>query len=142
MYPRRKTDSDSARFPAVTLSERENNPGALPSLSWADELGITELPDPEIICDVAVVGGGSRRTRGRSLCGLRRTLHDSHRRDGPQEDRAGASSKIENYLGFPPPASAANSLATRATSAGIEISAYTLRFREKFITIEQVGGMQ
>ena len=24
----------------------------------ADELGITELPDPEMICDVAVVGAG------------------------------------------------------------------------------------
>ena len=66
----------------------------------ADELGITELPDPKIIFDVAVVGGGPAGLAAAVYAaseGLSTVVVESLAPGG----QAGTSSKIENYLGFP-----------------------------------------
>ena len=66
----------------------------------ADELGITELPDPKMTCDVAVVGAGPAGLAAAVYAaseGLCTTVIEGMAPGG----QAGASSKIENYLGFP-----------------------------------------
>jgi thioredoxin reductase (NADPH) len=66
----------------------------------ADILGITELPDPKIIFDVAVVGGGPAGLAAAVYAaseGLSTVVVESLAPGG----QAGTSSKIENYLGFP-----------------------------------------
>jgi thioredoxin reductase (NADPH) len=66
----------------------------------ADELGITEMPEPRKVYDVTVVGGGpgglaaAVYAASEGLCTL---LVESVAPGG----QAGTSSKIENYLGFP-----------------------------------------
>jgi thioredoxin reductase (NADPH) len=66
----------------------------------ADELGISELPDKEIIYDVAVVGAGPAGLAAAVYAaseGLSTVVIEGIAPGG----QAGTSSKIENYLGFP-----------------------------------------
>jgi thioredoxin reductase (NADPH) len=86
-------------LPAVILSDgRTLHRPTITQL--ADELGITELPDPEMIYDVTVVGAGPSGlaaavyAASEGLC----TIVIEGTAPGGQ---AGTSSKIENYLGFP-----------------------------------------
>ena len=84
----------------------------------ADELGITELPDPTMIYDVAVVGAGPSGlaaavyAASEGLC----TIVVEGTAPGGQ---AGTSSKIENYLGFPTGISGSGWRAGR--SSGVEV---------------------
>jgi thioredoxin reductase (NADPH) len=66
----------------------------------ADELGITENPDPHTIYDVAVVGAGPSGLAAAVYAaseGLSTIVIEGTAPGG----QAGTSSKIENYLGFP-----------------------------------------
>ena len=66
----------------------------------ADALGLTELLDPGVIFDVAVVGAGPAGLAAAVYAaseGLRTIVIESLAPGG----QAGTSSKIENYLGFP-----------------------------------------
>ena len=57
------------RYPAVTLYDGRTL--YRPTIAeLADELGITELPDPQVVYDVTVVGGRSLRSCGGGICGL------------------------------------------------------------------------
>ena len=88
-----------SELPAVVLTDgRRLRRPTITQL--ADELGITELPDPAMIYDVAVVGAGPSGlaaavyAASEGLC----TICIEGTAPGGQ---AGTSSKIENYLGFP-----------------------------------------
>ena len=66
----------------------------------ADELGITEVPEPHAIYDVAVVGAGPAGLAAAVYAaseGLSTIVIEGNAPGG----QAGTSSKIENYLGFP-----------------------------------------
>jgi len=93
------TSPEDGDLPSVSLSDgRILTRPTIPEL--ADELGITELPNPEIVYDVAVVGAGPAGlaaavyAASEGLC----TIVIEGLAPGGQ---AGTSSKIENYLGFP-----------------------------------------
>jgi thioredoxin reductase (NADPH) len=104
----------------------------------ADDLGITELPDPEMIYDVAVVGAGPAGlaaavyAASEGLC----TIAIESTAPGGQ---AGASSKIENYLGFPTGISGQR-LASRAQLQALKFGVRFAISRET-ITAEQVDGI-
>src|SRR6267378_7395922 len=93
------SENDGGLLPAVVLSDgRIMRRPTIPEL--ADELGITELPEPEMICDVAVVGAGPAGLAAAVYAaseGLCTTVIEGMAPGG----QAGASSKIENYLVFP-----------------------------------------
>ena len=78
----------------------------------ADELGITEMPDPSVIYDVAIVGAGPAGLAAAVYAaseGLTTVVIEGIAAGG----QAGTSSMIENYLGFPTGISG-QGLATRA----------------------------
>jgi thioredoxin reductase (NADPH) len=131
------TDGDNASLPAVIVSEdRILRRPSVPEL--ADELGITELPDPGVICDVVVVGAGPAGLAAAVYAaseGLRTTVIEGIAPGG----QAGASSKIENYLGFPAGISG-QGLASRAQLQALKFGVKFAISRE-VITIEQVDGI-
>ena len=130
------SDTESS-MPAVALSD-----GRVlhrPTISeLADELGITELPDPEIIYDVTVVGAGPAGlaaavyAASEGLC----TIIIEGTAPGGQ---AGTSSKIENYLGFPTGISGQR-LASRAQLQALKFGVRFAISRE-VVTVEQIGGI-
>jgi thioredoxin reductase (NADPH) len=130
-------DHDRAQLPAVTLSDgRVMWRPSIPEL--ADELGITELPDPDLVCDVAVVGAGPAGLAAAVYAtseGLCTTVLEGMAPGG----QAGASSKIENYLGFPAGISG-QGLASRAQLQALKFGAHFAIARE-VITIEQMDGI-
>jgi thioredoxin reductase (NADPH) len=143
-YPHRIVDisaedieNDCAPLPAVILSDgRTMRRPSIPEL--ADELGITELPDPEMTCDVAVVGAGPAGLAAAVYAaseGLCTTVIEGMAPGG----QAGASSKIENYLGFPAGISG-QQLATRAQLQALKFGVHFAISRE-VITIEQLDGI-
>jgi thioredoxin reductase (NADPH) len=124
-------------LPAVVLSDgRTLNRPTIAEL--ADELGITELPDPEMIYDVIVVGAGPAGlaaavyAASEGLC----TLVIEGTAPGGQ---AGTSSKIENYLGFPTGISGQR-LASRAQLQALKFGVRFAISRE-VVTAEQVDGI-
>lgn len=131
------TDNDSALLPAVVLSDgRILRRPSIPEL--ADELGITELPDPEMICDVAVVGAGPAGLAAAVYAaseGLCTTVIEGMAPGG----QAGASSKVENYLGFPAGISG-QQLATRAQLQALKFGVQFAISRE-VNAIEQIDGI-
>jgi thioredoxin reductase (NADPH) len=131
------TDNDSALLPAVVLSDgRILRRPSIPEL--ADELGITEFPDPEMICDVAVVGAGPAGLAAAVYAaseGLCTTVIEGMAPGG----QAGASSKVENYLGFPAGISG-QQLATRAQLQALKFGVHFAISRE-VIAIEQINGI-
>ena len=123
--------------PAVRLSDgRVLHQPTIPQL--ADELGITELPDPELIYDVAVVGAGPSGlaaavyAASEGLC----TIVIEGLAPGGQ---AGTSSKIENYLGFPT-GIGGQQLASRAQLQALKFGVQFAISRET-VTIQQVDGI-
>ena len=109
-----------------------------PSRELADELGITELPDPEMIYDVTVVGAGPSGlaaavyAASEGLC----TIVIEGTAPGGQ---AGTSSKIENYLGFPTGISGQR-LASRAQLQALKFGVRFAISRE-VVTAEQIDGI-
>ena len=128
---------DSALLPAVILWDgRIMRRPAIPDL--ADELGITELPDPEVLYDVAVVGAGPAGLAAAVYAaseGLSTTVIEGIAPGG----QAGASSKIENYLGFPAGISG-QQLASRAHLQALKFGVHFAISRE-VISIEQIENI-
>ena len=129
--------SGTAKLPAVRLSDgRVMHRPTIPEL--ADELGITELPDPDLIYDVAVVGAGPSGlaaavyAASEGLC----TIVIEGLAPGGQ---AGTSSKIENYLGFPT-GIGGQQLASRAQLQALKFGVEFAISRET-VTVEQVDGI-
>jgi thioredoxin reductase (NADPH) len=130
------SDRDST-LPSVVLTDgRTLHRPTITQL--ADELGITELPDPDMIYDVAVVGAGPSGlaaavyAASEGLC----TLVIEGTAPGGQ---AGTSSKIENYLGFPTGISGQR-LASRAQLQALKFGVRFAISRE-VITAQQVDGI-
>jgi thioredoxin reductase (NADPH) len=126
-----------ARFPAVILSDtRTLHRPTITQL--ADELGISELPDPTMIYDVTVVGAGPSglaaavSAASEGLC----TIVIEGTAPGGQ---AGTSSKIENYLGFPSGISG-HRLASRAQLQALKFGVRFAISRE-IVTAEQIDGI-
>jgi thioredoxin reductase (NADPH) len=124
-------------LPAVILSDgRTLHRPTITQL--ADELGITELPDPEMIYDVAVVGAGPSGLAAAVYAaseGLCTIVIESTAPGG----QAGTSSKIENYLGFPTGISGQR-LASRAQLQALKFGVRFAISRET-TTAEQVDGI-
>ncbi len=78
----------------------------------ADELGLTELLDPEMTYDLAVIGAGPSGLAA-AVYGASEGLTTIAIEGIAPGGQAGTSSKIENYLGFPTGVSG-QELATRA----------------------------
>src|SRR5580698_5064906 len=128
---------NESTLPAVLLSDGRTL--QRPTITQlADELGITELPDPEMIYDVTVVGAGPSGlaaavyAASEGLC----TIAIESIAPGGQ---AGASSKIENYLGFPTGVSGQR-LASRAQLQALKFGVHFAISRET-VTADQVGGI-
>ena len=124
-------------LPAVLLSDgRTLHRPTIAEL--ADELGITELPDPGMIYDVVVVGAGPAGlaaavyASSEGLC----TLVIEATAPGGQ---AGTSSKIENYLGFPTGISG-NRLASRAQLQALKFGVRFAISRD-VVSVQQDGGI-
>jgi thioredoxin reductase (NADPH) len=124
-------------LPAVILSDgRTLHRPTIAQL--ADELGITELPDPEMIYDVTVVGAGPSGLAAAVYAaseGLCTIVIESTAPGG----QAGTSSKIENYLGFPTGISGQR-LASRAQLQALKFGVRFAISRET-ITAEQIDGI-
>jgi thioredoxin reductase (NADPH) len=126
-----------ARLPAVQLSDgRVLRQPTIPEL--ADELGITELPDPELIYDVAVVGAGPSGLAAAVYAaseGLSTIVIEGLAPGG----QAGTSSKIENYLGFPT-GIGGQQLASRAQLQALKFGVQFAISRET-VTVQQMDGI-
>lgn len=124
-------------LPAVTLSD--GRVLSRPTIAEvADELGITELPDPEMTYDVAVVGagpGGLAAAVYAASEGLCTIVIESIAPGG----QAGTSSKIENYLGFPTGVSG-QQLASRAHLQALKFGVRFAISRET-IMVDQADGV-
>ena len=113
-YPHRQFDTEHDPDAGGFLECFELKPDQLPVLILpgnvvlrnpgnsvlADALGLTETLDPDIIYDVAVIGGGPAGLAAAVYAaseGLSTIVLESTAPGG----QAGTSSKIENYLGFP-----------------------------------------
>jgi thioredoxin reductase (NADPH) len=150
-YPHRivEASAEEASLPDDDLSDHESTLPAVilsdgrtlhrPTITQlADELGITELPDPEMIYDVTVVGAGPSGlaaavyAASEGLC----TIVIEGTAPGGQ---AGTSSKIENYLGFPTGISGQR-LASRAQLQALKFGVRFAISRET-ITAEQIDGI-
>ncbi len=124
-------------LPAVILSDGRTL--YRPTIAeLADELGITELPDPEMIYDVIVVGAGPAGLAAAVYAaseGLCTIVIESTAPGG----QAGTSSKIENYLGFPTGISGQR-LASRAQLQALKFGVRFAISRE-VVTAEQIDGL-
>jgi len=123
--------------PAVVLSDgRRLVRPTIPEL--ADELGITELPDSEVIYDVAVVGAGPSGLAAAVYSaseGLSTIVIEGIAPGG----QAGTSSKIENYLGFPTGISG-QQLASRAQLQALKFGVHFAISRDT-VTAEPINGI-
>lgn len=126
-----------ADFPAVVLSD--GRVMVRPTIAdLADELGLTEVPDPEMIYDVAVVGAGPSGLAAAVYAaseGLSTIVVEGVAPGG----QAGSSSKIENYLGFPTGVSGAQ-LASRAHLQALKFGVHFAISRET-VTTQQTNGI-
>jgi thioredoxin reductase (NADPH) len=131
-----KADDDS-NLPAVVMSD--GRVLVRPTIAaLADELGITEPPNPQTIYDVTVVGAGPAGLAAAVYAaseGLS-TLVVERIAPGGQ---AGTSSKIENYLGFPTGVSG-QQLASRAHLQALKFGVHFAISRE-IVTAEQMDGI-
>ena len=104
----------------------------------ADELGITELPEPHTIYDVAVVGAGPAGLAAAVYAaseGLSTIVVEGNAPGG----QAGTSSKIENYLGFPTGVSGAQ-LASRGHLQALKFGVHFAISRD-VVSAAQVDGL-
>lgn len=132
-----QTSADEGDFPGVRLPDgRLLRRPEVPEL--ADELGITELPHPDVIYDVAVVGAGPAGlaaavyAASEGLC----TIVIEGLAPGGQ---AGTSSRIENYLGFPS-GIGGQELASRAHFQALKFGVHFAISRET-IAMESFDGI-
>jgi thioredoxin reductase (NADPH) len=128
---------NDSELPVVVLSDGRVWPR--PTITaLADELGITELPNSEMTYDVAIVGGGPAGLAAAvyaSSEGLSTIVIEGTAPGG----QAGASSKIENYLGFPTGVSG-QQLASRAHLQALKFGVHFAISRET-VAAEQVDGI-
>lgn len=133
----RVEDMETLELPSVVMSD--GRVLVRPSISHlADELGITELPDPHTVYDVAVVGAGpsglaaavNAASEGLSTIVIEGTAPGG---------QAGTSSKIENYLGFPTGVSGAQ-LASRGHLQALKFGVQFVISRE-IVRTQQTGGI-
>jgi thioredoxin reductase (NADPH) len=104
----------------------------------ADGLGITELPEPHTIYDVAVVGAGPAGLAAAVYAaseGLSTIVIEGNAPGG----QAGTSSKIENYLGFPTGVSGAQ-LASRGHLQALKFGVHFAISRD-VVSAAQVDGL-
>ncbi len=104
----------------------------------ADELGITEVPEPHTIYDVAVVGAGPAGLAAAVYAaseGLSTIVIEGNAPGG----QAGTSSKIENYLGFPTGVSGAQ-LASRGHLQALKFGVRFAISRD-VVSTAQVDGL-
>jgi thioredoxin reductase (NADPH) len=137
LLPEHDLSDHESILPAVILSDgRTLHRPTITQL--ADELGITELPDPDMIYDVTVVGAGPSGLAAAVYAaseGLCTIVIESTAPGG----QAGTSSKIENYLGFPTGISGQR-LASRAQLQALKFGVRFAISRET-ITAEQIDGI-
>jgi thioredoxin reductase (NADPH) len=103
----------------------------------ADELGITEVPEPHTIYDVAVVGAGPAGLAAAVYAaseGLSTIVIEGNAPGG----QAGTSSKIENYLGFPTGISGAQ-LASRGHLQALKFGVHFAIARDVVSTAQADG---
>jgi thioredoxin reductase (NADPH) len=135
--PDNDLSAHESTLPAVILSDGRTL--HRPTISQlADELGITELPDPDMIYDVTVVGAGPSGLAAAVYAaseGLCTIVIESTAPGG----QAGTSSRIENYLGFPTGISGQR-LASRAQLQALKFGVRFVISRET-ITAEQIDGI-
>lgn len=133
----RGTGTVSSELPAVVLPDGRIL--ACPTIAaLADELGITELPEPDTIYDVVVVGAGPSGLEAAVYAaseGLSTIVIEGIAPGG----QAGTSSKIENYLGFPTGVSGAQ-LASRGHLQALKFGVHFAISRE-IVTAEQIDGI-
>lgn len=133
----RHTGQTLAHLPVVELLDgRVLARPTIPDL--ADELGITEFPDPHTTYDVAVVGAGPAGLAAAVYAaseGLSTIVIEGMAPGG----QAGTSSKIENYLGFPTGVSGAQ-LASRGHLQALKFGVHFAISRDVVTTV-QVDGM-
>ena len=124
-------------LPAVRLSDGRTL--YRPTIAdLADELGITELPEPGVTYDVAVVGAGPSGLAAAVYAtseGLSTVLIEGLAPGG----QAGTSSKIENYLGFPT-GIGGQQLAIRAQLQALKFGVHFAISRE-VISVEPEDGI-
>ena len=137
-----QTGSPQAEDPEVDTPSLVLSDGRMlhrPSIAQlADELGITELPDPHRIYDVAVVGAGPSGLAAAVYAaseGLCTIVIESIAPGG----QAGTSSKIENYLGFPTGISGQR-LASRAQLQALKFGVQ-FAISRPVVTAEQIDGI-
>jgi thioredoxin reductase (NADPH) len=104
----------------------------------ADELGITELPEPHTIYDVAIVGAGPAGLAAAVYAtseGLSAIVIEGNAPGG----QAGTSSKIENYLGSPTGVSGTQ-LASRGPLQALKFGVHFAISRD-VVSTAQVDGL-
>lgn len=135
--PPEELSQGALELPEVVLPDRRVL--VCPTLTeLADELGITELPDPHTIYDVSVVGAGPSGLAAAVYAaseGLSTIVIEGTAPGG----QAGTSSKIENYLGFPTGVSGAQ-LASRGHLQALKFGVHFAISRE-IVTAHQVDGI-
>jgi thioredoxin reductase (NADPH) len=104
----------------------------------ADELGITELPDPDTIYDVAIVGAGPSGLAAAVYAASEGLFTIAIEGTAPG-GQAGTSSKIENYLGFPTGVSGAQ-LASRGHLQALKFGVHFAISRE-IVATQQIDGI-
>jgi thioredoxin reductase (NADPH) len=102
----------------------------------ADELGLTELLDPNATYDITVVGAGPSGLAA-AVYGASEGLSTLVIEGNAPGGQAGTSSKIENYLGFPTGVSG-QELANRAQVQAQKFGA-RLAISREVVGIDQVG---
>jgi thioredoxin reductase (NADPH) len=146
-YPHRTVEAGSDTLPAgikgdcalpavITLDGRVLPKPTIADL--ADELGITETLDPEVIYDVAVVGAGPSGLAAAVYAaseGLNTIVVEGIAPGG----QAGTSSKIENYLGFPTGISG-QQLASRAQLQSLKFGVH-FAISRVIVTCEQIDEL-
>jgi thioredoxin reductase (NADPH) len=130
-------DNHDAKLPAVVLAD--GRVLVHPTIAaLADELGITELPDPHTVYDVTVVGAGPSGLAAAVYAaseGLSTIVIEGTAPGG----QAGSSSKIENYLGFPTGVSG-QQLASRGHLQALKFGVHFAISRE-ILTAHQIDGV-
>jgi thioredoxin reductase (NADPH) len=104
----------------------------------ADQLGLTETLDPETTYDIAVVGAGPAGLAA-AVYGASEGLSTLVIEGIAPGGQAGASSRIENYLGFPTGVSGLE-LANRAQVQAQKFGA-RLAISRDVVAIDQIDGM-
>ena len=104
----------------------------------ADQLGLTEVLDPETTYDIAVVGAGPAGLAA-AVYGASEGLSTLVIEGIAPGGQAGASSKIENYLGFPTGVSGLE-LANRAQVQAQKFGA-RLAISRDVVAIDQIDGV-